>query len=85
MRLSRIDNQHCSHSLAGQSAGLLHPGGELSFVELVVLMDVQVTHFLLLGFAWRDRAERCAAKESHFDVLRENVDAKEPALILDSV
>ena len=30
-----------SHSFAGQLAGLLHPSGELSFVELVVLMDVE--------------------------------------------
>ena len=30
-----------SHSFAGQLAGLLHPTGELSFVELVVLVDVE--------------------------------------------
>src|SRR2546430_13141971 len=30
-----------SHSFAGQKARLLHPSGELSFVELVVLMDVE--------------------------------------------
>ena len=30
-----------SHSFAGQLAGLLHPSGELSFVELVVV-DVEV-------------------------------------------
>ena len=33
---------------AGQLAGLLHPSGELSFVELIVLMDVEVAHFLVL-------------------------------------
>ena len=44
-----------SHSFAGQLAGLLHPGGELSFVELVVLVDVEVAHVLLLGLAGRDR------------------------------
>jgi hypothetical protein len=30
-----------SHSFAGQLAGLLHPSCELSFVELVVLMEVE--------------------------------------------
>ena len=37
-----------SHSFAGQLAGLLYPSGELSFVERVVLVDVEVAHFLLL-------------------------------------
>src|SRR5437870_9883117 len=40
-----------SHSFAGQLAGLLHPSGELSFVERVVLVDVEVAHFLWLGLA----------------------------------
>jgi hypothetical protein len=44
-----------SHSFAGQLAGSLHPGGELSFVEQVVLMDVEVAHFLLPGLAGGDR------------------------------
>jgi hypothetical protein len=39
------------HSFAGQLAGLLHPSGELSFVELVVLMDVEVARVLALGLA----------------------------------
>ncbi len=37
---------------------MLHPGGELSFVELVVLMDVEIAYFLLLGPAGRDRTQR---------------------------
>src|SRR5712691_4031282 len=74
-----------SHSFAGQLAGLLHPGGELSFVELVVLMDVEVAHFLLLGLAGGDRTQRRAAKESHLDVFRDAVEAEEPALALDAV
>ena len=45
-------------------AGLLHPSGELSFVELVVLVDVEVAHFLLLGLAGGHGAQRCAAEES---------------------
>src|SRR5438874_626558 len=40
-----------NHSFAAQLAGLLHPSGELSFVELVVLVVVEVAHFLLLGLA----------------------------------
>jgi hypothetical protein len=44
-----------SHSFAAQLAGLLHPSGELSFVELVVLVDVEVAHFLLRGLAGDQR------------------------------
>src|SRR4051812_18076368 len=33
-----------SHPFAGQLAGLLHPGGELSFVDLLVFVDVEVAH-----------------------------------------
>jgi hypothetical protein len=40
-----------SEGFTRQLAGLLHPGGELSFVELVVLVDVEVAHFLVLGLA----------------------------------
>jgi len=39
------ESRRRSHSFAGQFAGLLHPSGELSFVELVVLVDVEVAHF----------------------------------------
>src|SRR5262249_24884669 len=44
-----------SHSFAGQLARLHHPIGELSFVELVVLVDVEVAHFLLLRLAGGER------------------------------
>src|SRR6185295_5157509 len=74
-----------SHAFAGQSARLLHPGGELRFVELVVLVDVEVARVLGLGRAGRDGSQRRAAEESHLDVLREDVDAEEPALIIDSI
>src|SRR5436309_5010518 len=74
-----------SHPLAGQLAGLLHPSGELRFVELVVLMDVEVARVLALGLAGGDRTQRRAAEESHFDVVREAMEAEEPALPLDSV
>ncbi len=45
-----------SHSFAGQLAGF-HPSGELSFVELVVLVDIEVAHFLLLGLAGGRRTQ----------------------------
>jgi hypothetical protein len=57
-----------SHFFAGQKARLLHPSGELSFVELVVLMDVEVANVHLLGLAGRDTTQRRAAEESHLDV-----------------
>src|SRR6266849_3572867 len=47
-----------SHAFARQLAGLLHPSGELSFVELVVFMDVEVARVLALGLAGRDRTQR---------------------------
>ena len=58
---------------------MLHPSGELSFVELVVLMEVEVARVLALGFARGDRTQRRAAEESHLDVLREAMDAEEPS------
>src|SRR5262249_13469006 len=74
-----------SWSFAGQLAGLLHPGGELRFVELVVLADVEVAHVLVLGLAGGHRTQRRAAEERHFDVLREAMIAEEPALALDAI
>src|SRR5438105_11367530 len=74
-----------SHSFAGQLAGLLHPSDELSFVELVVLMNVDVARVLALGLAGGDGTQRRTAEESHLDVLREAVEAKEPALALDAI
>jgi hypothetical protein len=72
---------HHLHSFAGQLVRLLHPGGELRFVEFV-LVDVEVAHILVFGRARRDRTQRRAAEESHFDVLREAMKAEEPALTL---
>src|SRR5205807_4295967 len=74
-----------SHSFAGQLAGLLHPSGELSFVDLVVLVDVEVAHFLLLGLDGGEWTQRRAAEESHLDVLRDAMEAEEPALALDAI
>src|SRR6202171_5965655 len=48
-------------------------------------MDVEVARVLALGLAGRDRTQRRAAEESYFDVVREAMDAEEPALALDSV
>jgi hypothetical protein len=43
-------------------------------------MDVEVAHVLPLGLAGRDRTQRRAADESHLDVVREAMDAEEPAM-----
>ena len=39
----------------------------------------------MLGLAGRERTQRRAAEESHFDVLREAMEAEEPALALDAI
>src|SRR5436305_674453 len=70
------------HSFAGQLAGLLHPCGELGFVKLVVLANVEVARVLALGLAGRERAQRRAAEERHFDVLCKAVKGEEPAALI---
>ena len=52
-----ISTPTASEDLTRQLAGLLHPVRELGLVELVVLVDVEVAHVLLLGLARRDRAQ----------------------------
>src|SRR3954468_11316405 len=70
---------------AGQRAGLLHPVRELSLVELLVLVDVEIAHVVVLGLAGRERTQCSAAKESDLDVPREAMKVEEPALALDPV
>src|ERR1700680_1681789 len=70
---------------AGQLRCLPNPTRDELFVELVVLIDVEVARVLALGLAGGDRTQRRAAEESHFDVVREAMDAEEIALALDSV
>jgi len=53
-----------SHAFAGQKGRLLHRGGELSFVELVVLMDIEVAHLPVLGRSRRDRTQRRATRNA---------------------
>ena len=53
-----------SRSFAGQLAGLLHPIGELGFIERVVFVDVEVAHFLLLGFAGGERRSDVPRKKA---------------------
>src|SRR5437867_1955663 len=65
-----------SHPFAGQSTGLLHPGGELGLVELVVLVNVEIARMLLLRLARRHGTQRRAAEKSHLDVAREDMDAE---------
>jgi hypothetical protein len=43
---------------------LASPIGELSFIELIVLVDVEVPHIFVLGLDRRERTQRSAAKES---------------------
>src|SRR5262249_54919681 len=66
------------YSLAGQAAGLFHPVAELGLVELA-FVDVEVTHFGVLGGAGWNRAQRGAAEEGHLHVARETVITEEPA------
>src|SRR4029450_8730710 len=70
---------------AGQDGRLPDPGRQLRLVELVVLVNVEVAHFLVLGLAGGDGTQRRAAEESHLDVVREGMEVEEPALALDSV
>src|SRR5437867_1111137 len=74
-----------SHSFAGQCDGLLHPFRHLSFVEFVAFVDVDVAPVLALAGAGRDRTQRCAAEEGHFDIVREGMEPQEPTLALDAV
>src|SRR5262249_47807080 len=69
----------------GRRGGLLHPVCHLRLVELVAFTDVEVAHFLLLGFARGNRTQRCAAEEHHLDVFREAMEVEEPALALDAI
>src|SRR5262245_19086242 len=70
---------------AWQGGRLPNPPHHLRLVELVVLVDVEVTRILVLGLAERNRTQQCATEESHLDVLREAMEAKEPALGLDTI
>src|SRR5207245_11252549 len=58
---------------------------ELSFVELLVFVDVEVARVLALGLAGGHRTQRRAAEESHLDVLCQAMEAEEPALALDAI
>mgnify|MGYP001587981228 CR=1 FL=1 len=71
---------------AGKGCRLQDPHRHLRLVEvatatprLVVLVDVEMAHFILLGLARRVRAQRRAAEQGHFDVLREAMKAGAPA------
>src|SRR4029453_10353545 len=68
---------------AGQGGPLPDPRRHLRLVERVVLADVEVAYFLVLGLARGDRTQRRAAEERHLDVVREGMEVEEPALALD--
>src|SRR3546814_18603822 len=52
-----------SHFLAGQRRGLLHPVGERRFVDLVVLMDMEIARIAAFRRDRRHRIERLNAKK----------------------
>src|SRR4030095_8213672 len=70
---------------AGQSGRLPDPRRHLRHVGLIVLADVEVAHFLVLGLARGERTQRRTPEESHLDVVREGMKVEEPAPALDSV
>src|SRR6516165_8600179 len=51
----------------------------------MTLVDVDVAHFLVLGFARWNRTERRAAEEGDLDVLREAMKVEEPTLVLNAI
>src|SRR3546814_13989638 len=53
-----------SHFLAGQRRGLLHPVGERRFVDLVVLMDMEIARIAAFRRDRRHRIERLRSDES---------------------
>src|SRR5262245_15040241 len=73
------------HPLPRQLARLPYPGGELGFVDCVVLVDVEVADVLLLGCAGRYRPQLSAAEEGDFHVPGEAVEAEEPGAVRDAV
>src|SRR5829696_2206727 len=74
-----------SHPLAGQLARLFHPVGELSLLELIVLMDVEVAYILVLGRARGRGTQGPAPEERHLHVPREAMEVEEPPVAVDSV
>ena len=68
----------------GRSAACLIHAANCASSRLV-LVDIEVAHFLLLRLAGRNRMQRRAAEECDLDVLREAMEAEEPALALDAV
>src|SRR6266498_4821278 len=75
-----------SSTLPAWDGGRLRdPSRQPLLVELVVLVDVDVAHFVVLGLARRNRTQRGAAEESHLHVLREAMEVEEPTLTLDAV
>src|SRR3546814_17925718 len=66
-----------SHFLAGQRRGLLHPVGERRFVDLVVLMDMEIARIAAFRRDRRHRIERLHAKKGNLYIFAETGDAEE--------
>src|SRR3990170_3006899 len=68
---------------AGQRGRLLHPGRHLRLVE-IVLVDVDPARVIARASGWNG-SQRRAAEEGHLDVVGEDLEPQEPALVLDAV
>ena len=89
-RKSRVSGQKtCATGLifapAGESGGLADPAGQAGVVGRVALVDIEIAHVGILGRAGRRRAQVGAAEEGDFDVARQAMESKEPALAGDAV
>ena len=69
-----------SHLFAGQLAGFLHPSGDLSFVELVVLVDVRIAHFFCLDSPGGIGRSEVPRKKATLTYFAKTMDAEEPPL-----
>src|SRR5688572_8790758 len=58
VRVRSTQSERSARSPAGQRGRLFHPFRHLRFVELIVLVDIDVAHLLVLAGAGRDRSQR---------------------------
>ena len=68
------------HFLAGQFARLLYPICKLRLIERA-FVNVEIAYVLLFRGAGRNRIERRALEERHFDVFREAMKSEKPSSV----
>src|SRR5688572_13146757 len=73
------DPTQLEERVAGQLRCLPDPTRHELLVELVLLVDVEVARVRVLGLDGGEWTQRRAAEESHLDVLRDAMEAEEPA------